>query len=97
MNAPTGAQPDPQGAAVVDLVADSLATLDTITDTAAIYVTAAAGICAALTIAATAICRAAITATRRRRHTRRELRRIEHYANHPGARQLHTTPREETP
>ncbi|MDT0608791.1 hypothetical protein [Streptomyces lancefieldiae] len=28
-------------------------------------------------------------------HRRRELRRIEQYANHPAARRLHTTPRKE--
>ncbi|MFI8191433.1 hypothetical protein ACIF8T_21860 [Streptomyces sp. NPDC085946] len=69
-----------------DLIADGLATLDTILDLAVLYVAAAAGL-AALT--ATAIVTAghwAFTAIAIHHHGKRLARHVEAYANHPAHR-----------
>ncbi|KYK14228.1 MULTISPECIES: hypothetical protein [Streptomyces] len=59
---------------------------------------AAASVGLLTALAATLLVAAGITAfdhIARRHHQRRGLRRLEHYANHPGARRLHNTDRKE--
>jgi len=74
------------------VIHDAVETAQLIIVGAALSVGILAALAAALIVA---IGYAAFTHIAGRYHRRRELRRIENYANHPGARRLHTPDRKE--